>query len=263
MSFPSATSQAVALTRAELERPHSPEGDPGAQRLLCAGMQFSPPPWLLRSIAVRTAFFDEQVLAAIATGTAQVVVCGAGYDDRALRFRTTGVRFFELDHPDTQWRKAARLLAMGVGAADVTLAALDFRSDDTGAVLAQAGHEASEPSLFVCEGLLTYLDGQTCHRLLAALADRAAAGSILAASLSSHADGADSAAVVAEANSSRRTSDAEPWQTILPAAEHVARLEQAGWVVTRTQWGTASSERVSHDRRSMLVAASPAAGRVT
>jgi len=30
------------------------------------------------------------------------VILGAGYDDRALRFRSPGVRFFELDHPDTQ-----------------------------------------------------------------------------------------------------------------------------------------------------------------
>jgi O-methyltransferase involved in polyketide biosynthesis len=125
-------------------------------------------------------------------------------------------------------------------------------------VLAQAGHDASQPSLFVCEGLLTYLDGQTSHRLLAALASRAALGSVLAVSLSAHADGADSAAVVAEANRARRTAAAEPWQTILPAAEHFARLEQAGWVATTTQWARASSASVSHGRRSLLVQARPA-----
>jgi methyltransferase (TIGR00027 family) len=201
---------------------------------------------------------DEQVMTAIAAGLRQIVICGAGYDDRALRFRTAGVRFFELDHPDTQRDKARRLAALGVHAPAVTLAAADFRSDDTRAVLAHAGHEASEPSLFLCEGLLTYLDGQTCHSLIAALAARAAAGSVLAASLSTHADGADSAAVVAEANRGRRTSAAEPWLTILPVAAHVARLGEAGWVVTRTQWAPASSEHVSHGRRSLLVQASPA-----
>jgi methyltransferase (TIGR00027 family) len=256
-SMPSATSQVVALTRAQLDRPHSPEGDPESQRKLCAGMPFSPPDWLRPAIAARTAFMDELVMTAIAAGLRQIVVCGAGYDDRALRFRTSGVRFFELDHPDTQHDKARRLTALGVHTPVVTLAAADFRFDDTGAVLAHTGHEASQPSLFLCEGLLTYLDGQTCHRLLAALADRAAAGSVLGASLSAHADGADSAVVVAEANRSRRTSGAEPWQTILPTAEHLARLAQAGWVVTRTQRAPASSEHVSHDRTSLLVQASP------
>ena len=221
-------------------------------------MRYSPPAWLLASIGIRTAFMDEQVIAAIGAGLRQVVICGAGYDDRALRFRSSGVRFFELDHPDTQQDKARRLKALGANGSVVSLATVDFRFDDVGAALAQAGHDASEASLFLCEGLLTYLDGLTCHRLLSALADRAATGSVLAASLSAHGDGADSAAVVADANRGRRTSAAEPWLTILPAAEHLAALEHAGWVVTGTQWGPASSERPSHDRRSLLVQASPA-----
>lgn len=255
---PSVTSQVVALTRAALERPHSPDGDPDAQRKLCDGMRFSPPASLRPNIAARTAFVDEQVMTAIAAGLRQIVICGAGYDDRALRFRTSGVRFFELDHPDTQHDKARRLQALGAQPPTITLAAADFRSDDVGAVLAQAGHNAEQPSLFICEGLLTYLDAPTCHRLLAALADRAAAGSVLAASLSAHADGADSAIVVAEANRGRRSAAAEPWQTILPAAEHLARMEQAGWHAAKTQWAPASSDRVSHGRRSMLLLASPA-----
>jgi methyltransferase (TIGR00027 family) len=258
MNPPSLTSQVVAVTRAELERPHSPDGDPGAQRRLCEGIGFSPPDWLRPGIAARTAFVDELVMSSIATGLRQVVICGAGYDDRALRFRTPGVRFFELDHPDTQQDKASRLKALDVGASTVTLAAADFRTDDVAMVLARAGHDASAPSLFVCEGLIVYLDRATCHRLLAALAARAAPGSVLGATLSTHADGADSASVVAEANSRRRRAATEPWQTILPAAEHLALLTQAGWAVTRTLAAPASSTNVSHGRRSLLVHASPA-----
>ena len=59
---------------------------------------------------------DDHVVAAIAAGVRQIVVCGAGLDDRALRFRTPGVRFFEVDHPVTQADKAARLRAIGVAA---------------------------------------------------------------------------------------------------------------------------------------------------
>src|SRR5271166_5603828 len=105
----SRTSQAVALTRAELDRPHSPAGDPAAQRRLCAGMTLEPPSWLRPSIEARTRFVDEQVLAAIAAGVRQIVICGAGYDDSALRFRSDGVRYFELDHPATQADKLRRL----------------------------------------------------------------------------------------------------------------------------------------------------------
>ena len=287
----SRTSQAVALTRATLDRPHSQDGDPAAQRDLCAGMTLTPPSWLLPGIEARTRFVDQQVQAAISGGMRQIVICGAGYDDRALRFRSPGVRFFELDHPGTQADKVKRLQAIarhtprglgrpgepgtlsepgalsetdrhsrpgGLSRLGVTLAPADFRSDDVGAVLERCGHDQDLPSLFVCEGLLVYLDEATCHRLLGGLAGRAAAGSVLAASLATHADGLDSAAVAAAANASRRTGNAEPWRTILPAAEHLMMFERAGWIVTGITDSPVPSADISYGRRSILVTTSPA-----
>ena len=116
----SRTSQAVALTRAGMSRPHTPQGDPGAQARLCAGMRPLRRP--RAGILARTRFFDDQVLAAISAGVGQVVICGAGYDDRALRFRSPGVRFFELDHPATQADKLRRLRDMDADLRDVVLA---------------------------------------------------------------------------------------------------------------------------------------------
>jgi O-methyltransferase involved in polyketide biosynthesis len=275
MNRPSLTSQAVALTRARLDRPHSPEGDPRAQAVLCTGMLLSPPEWLAPSIAARTRFFDSHVTRAIAAGLRQIVICGAGYDDRPLRFRTSGVRFIELDHPATQADKARRLGELGTGelgtgelgtgelgtgelgtgAPGVTLAPVDFRTDDVGASLAGAAHLASEPSLFAAEGLLIYLDRSACERLLAALAAAAAPGSVLAASLATHADGYDSADVVAAANAHRRAGASEPWRTILPAADHLAMLTGVGWRVTETEWSPVAAPDVSHGRRSLLVTA--------
>ncbi len=255
MNRPSVTSQAVALTRARLERPHSLEGDPCAQDMLCAGMRFSPPEWLEPSIAARTRFVDTQVEDALAAEVRQVVICGAGYDDRPLRFRTSGVRFIELDHPVTQEDKARLLRDLGAGEPGVTLAPVDFRTDDVGTVLAGAGHLPSEPSLFVAEGLLVYLDQPACERLLAALGERAAPGSVLAVSLATHADGYDSADVVAAANARRRIGATEPWRTILPAADQLAMLTDAGWRVTQTRWSPVAAAGVSHGRRSLLVTA--------
>jgi methyltransferase (TIGR00027 family) len=255
MNRPSVTSQAVALTRAQLARPHSPDGDPRAQDALCVGMQLSPPQWLEPGIAARTRFIDAEVMRAIATGVKQVVICGAGYDDRALRFRTAGVYFIELDQPETQADKARLLRDFGAASADVTLVSVDFRTDDVGALLERAGHDASEPSLFIAEGLLVYLDLRTCQRLLAALAAHAAAGSLLAVTLATHADGYDSAQVATSANSRRRAGGTEPWLTILPAAEHLELLTHAGWRVTTKQWAPVASADVSYGRRSLMVAA--------
>jgi methyltransferase (TIGR00027 family) len=255
---PSRTSQAVALTRATLARPHTPGGDPDAQRRLCRGM---PPASTGRqgpSLIARSGFFDERVLAAIAAGIAQVVILGAGYDDRALRFRSPGVRFFELDHPATQADKARRLRTLRAarpGSGGPTLAPADFRDDDVAGVLAASGHDAGRPTLFLCEGLLVYLDQPTCVRLLTALRARAAPGSELAVSLATHRVGLDSKMVAAVANS-RRGHPRESWLTILPAPAHLELLGQAGW---RVDEGVDAAElgTGAEPGRSLLVTARP------
>ena len=56
----------------------------------------------LEWIKQRTEFIDETVdsfLAANAGASPQVVLIGAGYDTRALRYRTSAARFFEVDLP--------------------------------------------------------------------------------------------------------------------------------------------------------------------
>jgi methyltransferase (TIGR00027 family) len=255
----SRTSQAVAVTRAGFTRPHSADGDPDAQRKLCAGMRPVVLGHMLASLEARTIFFDGQVTAAIAAGITQVVVLGAGYDDRALRFRTDGVRFFEVDHPATQADKRARLQAIDelvTGSGGPVLVAADFRHDDLPSVLAEAGHDAALPSLFLCEGLLVYLDEPATIGLLGGARAAAAAGSVLAASLSTHAEGLDSAVVLARANARRRTADEEPWLTILPAAAQVSLLARAGWLVTASA-DAADLGTGAEAGRSLLVTARP------
>jgi methyltransferase (TIGR00027 family) len=208
-------------------------------------------------IRARARFFDDQVIGAISAGARQVVVCGAGYDDRALRFRTTGVRFFELDHPATQADKAKRLRGIESGTAGLTLAAADFRTDDVAAVLSSCGHDAGRLSLFICEGLLVYLDQPTCDRLLVGLRARAALGSTLAVSLAVHRAGASSDEVIAAANSRRPSGRREPWRTILPLDAHLALLGRAGWQVEQTV-DAAELDGEAVPGRTLLVTASAA-----
>ncbi len=254
---PSRTSQAVAVLRAGLDRPHTPGGDPRAQQRLCRGMRSAAGVAFRPSLAARTRFFDGQVLGAISAGTGQVVILGAGYDDRALRFRAPRVRFFELDHPATQADKARRLRAIKPGPGGLVLARADFRHGDVAGILAACGHDAGQPTLFLCEGLLVYLDRPTCVRLLTALRARAAAGSVLAASLATHRQDLDSGQVVAVANARRRTGATEPWLTILPPAAHLRLLHEAGWqedqAIDAAQFGTGAEPG-----RSLLVTAHPA-----
>jgi methyltransferase (TIGR00027 family) len=182
---------------------------------------------LREHLLARTSFFDRAVLEALRRGVDQVVIVGAGYDDRALRFRTPGVRFFELDHPDTQEDKRRRLRGIAHGP---TLVPVDFESDPVGGMLAVAGQSDSRPTLFICEGLLVYLNLNVIADLLRGLASRAADGSELAASLAVHPFGMSSEALVTAVNTARgRSAESEPWQTILPAQAHLSLLRQAGW----------------------------------
>lgn len=254
----SRTSQAVAVTRAGFARSHSPVGDPDAQRRLCAGMRVPVLGHMEASLEARTIFFDGQVTGAISAGVRQIVILGAGYDDRALRFRTPGVRFFEVDHPNTQQDKRSRLAKLPeAGLAGPVLVAADFRVDALPEVLQAAGHDQAAPTLFLCEGLLVYLDETATVELLGGAREVAAPGSVLAASLSVHADGLDSAQVLAIANGRRRTAEAEPWLTIAPARAQMALLARAGWTVTASvdaaDLGTGAAPG-----RSLLVTARPA-----
>ncbi len=226
----SRTAQGVAVVRSGFsDRPHTPNGDPNAQKRLCEGMRAGRAPRLRDHLLARTRFFDSAVLGAIERGTEQVVIVGAGYDDRALRFRSPGVRFFELDHPATQADKRRRVEALGSDVDDLVFVPLDLVRDPVAELLADAGQDAARPTLFVCEGLTIYLEQAEIVALLGALAARAGAGSELAVSFALHAEGAPSAAVVRLANAARGGGRGEPWRTILPASAHLALLSQAGW----------------------------------
>src|SRR5690349_2591046 len=54
-------------------------------------------------MALRVSWLDRLVGVAVdRVGVRQVVILGAGYDTRAARLPYAGVRWFEVDHPDTQ-----------------------------------------------------------------------------------------------------------------------------------------------------------------
>jgi methyltransferase (TIGR00027 family) len=216
--------------RAAFERPHSPDGDPDVQRRLTKGMRAGRATLLRDQLLARTRLFDRCVFEAIERGARQMVVVGAGYDDRALRFRSPGVRFFELDQPATQADKRERLEALGAAGDALVFIPADFGRDSVGTVLADAGHDAAQPTLFVVEGLVVYLEPDQIVELLRSLRERAAAGSELAISMAIHAAELPSPVVVRVANARRgRGGRSEPWRTILPTAQHLRLLHEAGW----------------------------------
>jgi methyltransferase (TIGR00027 family) len=210
-------------------------------------------PAMRAHLRARTAFFDAQVSEAVARPPIQVVVLGAGYDDRAVRFRSEGVRFFEVDHPATQGDKRRRLEGIGLDRSGPTLVAADFEVDDVAEVLDGAGHRTDLPSVVLAEGLLVYLEAEAIVDLLAGVRTRAAAGSALVASLAVHPEGVDSAWVTARANAARPGAAAEPWRTILSPSAHRALVERSGWTIAESV-GDASLDPDAPGRSLFVVA---------
>lgn len=120
--------------------------------------------------AVRTAYLDAQVAAAIERGVRQVVLLGAGLDTRAMRFGRPGVRFFEVDQPSTQGYKRERVAAIdGYAPPSVTYVACDFERESFVDGLHAAGL-ADQPALVLWEGVTPYLTEGAIRATLARVA---------------------------------------------------------------------------------------------
>ena len=188
---PSLTARWVAANRVRLERrrPSTPEGDVAGERALYhnVGGPFALPLGRPTAMAARTAFVDNELARAVGHGVDQIVLLGAGYDGRALRFGGAATRWFEVDHPGTQDDKRRRLASLGVEPSSVTYIGSDLMTahepEDLGEAMAAAAHDPVRPSLFVCEGLFASLSLEVIASLCTTLRARAAEGSALVATV--------------------------------------------------------------------------------
>lgn len=124
----------------------------------------------------RTKVIDDVLRGSVAAGVTQVVILGAGFDCRAHRLpELAAVDVFEVDRPDTQAEKRARLSGLR---ADVHYVAVDFLLDSVADRLAEAGWDPGAPTCFLWEGVTNYLTEAAVEAMLAWIGG-AATGSTL------------------------------------------------------------------------------------
>jgi methyltransferase (TIGR00027 family) len=240
------TARSVAARRLGFERVPADYGDPGADLALSADVAggLVPSEGRMHSyIRARTAFFDRVVVGALGRGIEQVVVGAAGYDGRSLRYAKPGVRWFEVDHPATQADKRERLARLGIDTSHVRFIAADFTAGPVAGPLVEAGLDASQPALFLYEGIAVYLSKEVNESVLAQFRSVTTAGSLLAisVSLAREAREPDTRA----AFRARVAALGEPVQAVLERGEARALLARAGWQVA----GPAAAEDPGrHDR---------------
>jgi methyltransferase (TIGR00027 family) len=127
----------------------------------------------------RTQYFDEVLLQEARAGLEQVVILGAGFDSRSLRFSDAlrTVRVFEVDMPEVLALRIEHLLEGQPTAAAATAVPIDFEHEDLGSVLRERGYASGARTLFLWEGVTYYLPEDAVKAVLFLVASQSGAGS--------------------------------------------------------------------------------------
>ncbi|MGO9028197.1 MAG: class I SAM-dependent methyltransferase [Acidimicrobiales bacterium] len=254
----SLTAQRVAAQRLTFDRLEAPFGDPDSDERLASDVASEVGPVgigpMTRYLSARTRFFDRVVVTALDGGTTQVVVAGAGYDGRSLRYAKPGVAWFEVDHPDTQADKRRRLDRLGIATPGTTFVAADFTEGGLPVALRDAGHDPAVPTLFLCEGVAVYLEPAVLASLVESLRRVAAPGSRLAISLSVT-DGGEELATRRRIFDEAVAALGEPTRSVLTAGDAEALFHATGW---RSVPSAVDPHTVASTRRAGFVTAEPA-----
>jgi len=172
-SDPTALVLLPEAARARVERIRA-EGEPKTlrQKLARASLDTRS-----KMMVVRTVAIDDGVRAA---GAPQLVILGAGLDGRAWRMsELRDVTVFEVDHPDSQREKRARVGKLQQVAREVHFVPVDFARDSLDAALAAAGHDPARATTWIWEGVVMYLTRSAIAATLAVVQKRSAPNSWL------------------------------------------------------------------------------------
>ncbi|HEX7079769.1 MAG TPA: SAM-dependent methyltransferase [Gammaproteobacteria bacterium] len=134
------------------------------------------------SVAIRTRFFDDYLLAAARAGCRRVVLLAAGLDARAFRLPwPAGIRLWEVDLPEVFAFKERVLADRGATLrCERTVVPADLRENWPRTLRDDAGFDPDEPTAWLTEGLLMYLDEGERDLLLDRVAGLSSAGSRIA-----------------------------------------------------------------------------------
>jgi methyltransferase (TIGR00027 family) len=160
-----------ARARVELLRSGaSPHGLPGwYERQHLAGLS--------KMMVARTVEIDEAVRGA---ASPQLVILGAGLDGRAWRMpELRDVAVFEVDHPDSQREKRARVERLTRSAREVRFVPVDFERDRLDDALTSAGHDPALATTWIWEGVVMYLALRAIEATLSVVERRSASHSRL------------------------------------------------------------------------------------
>lgn len=137
-------------------------------------------PGVCDAVLARTRFIDDCLEDAIEGGLQQVVIMGAGYDTRALRFKRLkeNITVFEVDHPATQKMKLERYKQSRLAVPnDVVFVSTNFNEEDLSQKLFDNGYGSSLKTFFIWEGITYYVSTATIDKTLSFISKNSSEGS--------------------------------------------------------------------------------------
>ncbi|MBX6722099.1 MAG: class I SAM-dependent methyltransferase [Dactylosporangium sp.] len=185
---------------------------------------------------IRARVTEEQLAAAVASGTDQYVILGAGLDSFAYRSPIAErVRVFEVDHRVTQTYKRGRLDAMGLSpATTVSYVPIDFETDRLLTSLVAGGFDPTRSAVVSWLGVSMYLTRSAIRDILKELGTLAP-GSRLVMDYLLPAELRDPAGqMYAELVGAMTAEHGEPWLTFLTPAQAADLLAECGFVAVRS-----------------------------
>jgi methyltransferase (TIGR00027 family) len=138
--------------------------------------------WVLY-MQIRTRLLDDVLLDFVHGGGRQLLLLGAGFDCRAMRFHDLldGCRVFEVDHPATQTHKREVVARRRDPSARVSYLPWDFEHQPATLLpeaLATLGHDPARPTLTIWEGVTMYLSEPAVEATVDAVRVLSARGSL-------------------------------------------------------------------------------------
>ena len=130
----------------------------------------------------RTKYIDAVFKGVLADGFDQILIFGAGFDSRALRFQNEAgdIRIFELDVAITQEAKLNQYAKRGLSIPEnVRFISIDFDKDSLSDKLEGGGFRGDMRSIFLLEGLLMYLQPESVVETFKVIKKYAGEGSIV------------------------------------------------------------------------------------
>ena len=131
-------------------------------------------------VIARTKYVDAAFEKALTERFDQILLFGAGFDTRALRFHSKAehTRIFELDSPLTQQAKIQQYRKRNLSIeSNLVFIAIDFEKEPLPHKLDMAEFKKDLRTLFILEGLLMYLEQESAQSTLQTIRQYAGTGS--------------------------------------------------------------------------------------